>query len=197
MKTNFVLVDFENVQPKNISVLNGRPFAIKVFLGAKQARIPVEMAKAIQAFGPDAEYVQIDGGGKNALDFHIAYYIGRLSAQTPGASFHVISKDSGFDPLMKHLNAQGILCERFISIDEILLGKKSSSETHERLDAVIDNLSKRKSARPRTIKTLRSTINGLFANQLSDEELEGLIAQLTQRGALKVADGKVQYDLAS
>jgi hypothetical protein len=197
LKTNFVLVDFENVQPKNISVLNGRPFAIKVFLGAKQARIPVEMAKAIQAFGPDAEYVQIDGGGKNALDFHIAYYIGRLSAQTPGASFHVISKDSGFDPLMKHLNAQGILCERFISIDEILLGKKSSSETHERLDAVIDNLSKRKSARPRTIKTLRSTINGLFANQLSDEELEGLIAQLTQRGALKVADGKVQYDLAS
>ncbi|MDB5926390.1 MAG: hypothetical protein JWN13_5326 [Betaproteobacteria bacterium] len=197
MKTNFVLVDFENVQPKNISVLNGGPFAIKVFLGAKQARIPVEMARALQAFGPDAEYVQIDGSGKNALDFHIAYYIGRLSAQTPGASFHVISKDSGFDPLMKHLNAQGILCERFISIDEILLGKRSSSETHERLDAVIDNLSKRKSARPRTIKTLRSTINGLFANQLSDEELEGLIAQLTQRGALKVADGKVQYDLAS
>jgi hypothetical protein len=198
LKTNFVLVDFENVQPKNISVLNGGPFVIKVFLGAKQARIPVEVARALQAFGPDAEYIQIEGGGSNALDFHIAYYIGRLSSQTPDAYFHVISKDSGFDPLMKHLNTQGVMCQRLKSVGDILLAQKSDSEIiPERLDTVIDNLAKRKTGRPRTIKTLRSTINALFAKQLSDDEIDGLVEQLIRRGTIKVHDDKVQYELPS
>lgn len=197
MKTNFVLVDFENVQPKNVSLLSGGPYKIKVFLGANQGKIPIEMARALQTYGPDAEYIQIDGSGKNALDFHIAYYIGRLAAETPGASFHVISKDTGFDPLIKHLRAQNISCERSKSIADIPSAKilKSDSVT-DRVDALIDNLVKRKAAKPRTLKTLRSTIKALF-NQLADEELDGLVEQLTERGAIRVVEGKVHYELAS
>lgn len=197
MKIKFVLVDFENVQPKNVSLLSGGPYKIKVFLGANQGKIPIEMARALQTYGPDAEYIQIDGSGKNALDFHIAYYIGRLAAETPGASFHVISKDTGFDPLIKHLRAQNISCERSKSIADIPSAKilKSDSVT-DRVDALIDNLVKRKAAKPRTLKTLRSTIKALF-NQLADEELDGLVEQLTERGAIRVVEGKVHYELAS
>ena len=192
-----MLVDFENVQPKNVSLLSGGPYKIKVFLGANQGKIPIEMARALQTYGPDAEYIQIDGSGKNALDFHIAYYIGRLAAETPGASFHVISKDTGFDPLIKHLRAQNISCERSKSIADIPSAKilKSDSVT-DRVDALIDNLVKRKAAKPRTLKTLRSTIKALF-NQLADEELDGLVEQLTERGAIRVVEGKVHYELAS
>jgi hypothetical protein len=198
LKTNFVLVDFENVQPRDISVLNGGRYKIKVFLGANQGKIPVEMARVLQAFGPDAEYIQIDGSGSNALDFHIAYYIGRLTEQIPDAYFHVISKDGGFDPLIKHLKTQGILCQRLKCISEILLENISNPETiPEGLDAVIDNLAKRKSGRPRTLKTLRSTINSLFVNKLADKELDVLIEQLSRRGAIKVDDGTVHYDLPS
>jgi hypothetical protein len=198
LRLNFVLIDFENVQPKDISVLNGGNYRIKVFLGAKQAKIPVEMARALQAFGPDVEYIQTDGGGSNALDFHVAYYIGRLTAQIPDACFHVISKDGGFDPLIKHLSAQGVLCRRLKSISEILLEKIPNSGTPpERLDAVIDNLARRKSARPRTLKTLRGTINSLFVNQLTNEELDGIIEELTQRAAIRIDEGKVHYDLPS
>jgi len=197
LKIKFVLVDFENVQPKNVSLLSGGPYKIKVFLGANQGKIPIEMARALQTYGQDAEYIQIDGSGKNALDFHIAYYIGRLAAETPGASFHVISKDTGFDPLIKHLRAQNISCERSKSIADIPSAKilKSDSVT-DRVDALIDNLVKRKAAKPRTLKTLRSTIKALF-NQLADEELDGLVEQLTERGAISVVEGKVHYELAS
>jgi hypothetical protein len=211
LKTNFVLVDFENVQPRNVSMLNGRSFKIRVFVGSKQAKVPFEMARALQAFGPDAEYVQIDGNGKNALDFHISYYIGRLAAETPDASFYVISKDTGFDPLIKHLKAQGISCHRTSSIADIpgarISGSRSSSDTvdatkpfdskpvPEKVDAVIGNLTKRKAARPRTLKTLRSTIKALFREKLADADLDELIEQLKTRGAIKVADGKVQYEL--
>jgi hypothetical protein len=198
LKTNFVLVDFENFQPRNVGLLNGGPFKIKVFLGANQAKIPLEMARALQAFGLDAEYIQIDGSGSNALDFHIAYYIGQLAAETPDAYFHVISKDSGFDPLIKHLKVQGILCQRSTSIADIPLVKISNSKSvAEKVDAVVDNLAKRKASKPRTLKTLRSTIKALFVNQVAEEELDGLIEQLAKRGAIKVADGKVNYKLPS
>lgn len=107
MKTNFVLVDFENVQPKNIDELNGRSCKIKIFAGASQSKVPLALASSLRVLGADAEYIQIDGNGKNALDFHIAYYIGRLAAQNSDASFYVISKDAGFDPLIKRIVGRG------------------------------------------------------------------------------------------
>ena len=119
LKTIFVLVDFENVQPHNMGLLKGGPFKIKVFLGASQAKISLEMAQALQTFGTDAEYIQVVGSGKDALDFHIAYYIGRLSIEHPGAGFSIISKDTGFDPLIKHLKAKGVECKRSASIADI------------------------------------------------------------------------------
>jgi hypothetical protein len=60
----------------------------------------------------------MDGNGTNALDFHIAYYIGRLAAKCPDAYFHIISKDTGFDPLIKHLKGQGISCQRSAAVTE-------------------------------------------------------------------------------
>ena len=211
MKINFVLVDFENVQPKNMISLKGGLFRIKVFLGTNQTKIPVEMALALQIFGPDAEYVQIHGNGNNALDFHIAYYIGQLATVNPDAHFHIISKDKGFDPLIKHLQTKKISCQRWTSIADIPLIKTSNvkpapekpvktstaKSAPEKIDAVIDNLTKRKASRPRTLKTLRSTINALFVNKLADEEIETILGQLSKRGAIDIKDGKVNYRLPS
>lgn len=208
MKTNFVLVDFENIQPKNIGLLTGGSFKIKVFVGANQAKIPFEMVRALQTFGPNAEYIQIEGSGKNALDFHIAYYIGRMAAENPDAHFYVISKDKGFDPLIKHLKTQKISCQRSASIADVPHVKISTTRPNpvkilatnadrEKVDAVIENLEKRKASKPRTLKTLRSTIKALFANKLTVGELEEIIDQLSIRGAIKIADGKVSYEMTS
>lgn len=196
MKTEIVLVDFENVQPTNMTVPTTGPYKVKVFVGANQAKIPLEMVRTLQAFGPDAEYIQIDGNGRNALDFHIAYYIGRLAAENPRSSFHVISGDKGFDPLIRHLRQQGLSCRR----SEPLAGtrstkKKSKSQRNaERVDVVIANLAKRKAAKPRTLKTLRSTINVcLRKEELTEKDLDRLVDQLTDRGVIEVSDGKVHY----
>jgi hypothetical protein len=120
MKSHFVLIDLENIQPQNLALLQGDTFGIKVFVGPGQPKIPIGMAQALQTFGADAEYLKIEGGGKNALDFHIAYYIGRLSAENPGAVFHIVSKDGGFDPLVKHLHAHNIRCSRHASVADIV-----------------------------------------------------------------------------
>jgi hypothetical protein len=119
MTSNFILVDFENVQPAILASVAQAKFGVIVFVGASQTKVPFEMAAALQPMGADAAYVKISGNGKNALDFHIAFWIGQLSARYPSAAFHIISKDNGFDPLIAHLKERGISAARWPGISEI------------------------------------------------------------------------------
>jgi hypothetical protein len=195
LKTEFVLIDFENTQPKDVASLNGGRYNIKVFLGAQQAKIPLAMARAFQALGTHAEYIQINGNGNNAVDFHIAYYIGRLAATAPDAQFHVISKDTGFDPLLKHLEEQGISCQRLTSLAAVTSVKRNRALNGDRLGAVVENLAKRESAKPRTVNALRTTIHTLFAKQqLTEHEVDELIERLIGHDVIRISDGKVHYE---
>jgi PIN domain len=190
----FVLVDFENIQSISAVVLEGGPAKIKVFLGEHQSNVPLQTARALQRFGSDVEYIQIDGNGKNALDFHIAYYIGRLAAENPGASFQIVSKDTGFDPLVRHLTTRGIQCGRSATVSDITSLKPSKQlPTEQMIDAIVANLVKRKAGKPRTLKTLRSTIHALFGKEMPEQELDGLVNRLKSRGLIAVVDGKVSY----
>ncbi len=116
MTKPYFLIDFENVQPKALDQLQPGTSRIKVFLGQQQTRLMLELVQALQPFGSDAEYIAIQGSGPDAVDFHIAFYIGRLAADEAGAEFNIISKDRGFDPLVRHLNGLGIVCRRLPEI---------------------------------------------------------------------------------
>jgi hypothetical protein len=65
----------------------------------------------------------------------------------------------------------------------------------EKLAAVVADLHKRGSARPRTVKTLASTVNALFQKQLSEHEVSALIEQLKAQGIVTVSGTKVSYEL--
>ena len=196
MQTNYVLIDFENVQPKNLAVLSEHNFRVYLFVGANQTKLSFELASAMQELGEKASYIKISGNGPNALDFHIAYYIGEFSQKDPDAYFHIISKDTGFDPLIQHLRKSGLKIHRERDIGEIPVLKVSSSKTDtEKLEAIIKNLSGRGSSKPRKLKTLANTINSLFTQKLSDQELDNLIDQMTSTGQILVKDGNVSYRL--
>ncbi len=119
MKTNFVLIDFENVLPAHLERLHGLPVEIRIFLGQHQAKLPLELVASLQPFGKAVQYIQLTGNGKNALDFHLAFYLGRLAAECPGGFFHIISKDTGFDPLVAHMKGLNIFCQRSESVEAI------------------------------------------------------------------------------
>jgi hypothetical protein len=192
----FLFLDLENVQPEDLSALAGDSFKIKVFLGAHQTKIPVVLARALQAFGPDTEYIQMEGTGHNALDFHITYYLGRAAVENPKARFLIISKDTGFDPLVAHLKGRKLLCDRLPSVAGLRpVSPPSKNPSPDRIEMVIADLIKRQAARPRTQKTLTSTIHALFQKQLSDEEVRRILNELTKRGVVKVSDGKLSYEL--
>ena len=214
--TNYILIDFENVQPKDLSVLDAEHFKIIVFVGASQKNIPVDLVAALQPMGTRAEYLQITGNGSNALDFHIAFYIGRLATQDPTAHFYIISKDTGFDPLVKHLKAKEILVRRLLGVSNLplidptnkimpvaqlrdvnnipLMKSTNKKSSLEKIEMIIGNLQPRGTAKPRTLKTLSRTINSLFPKKLSDKELTSLINALKNKKYLTVSDtDKVSY----
>ena len=175
MPTNYVLIDFENVQPKNLEILKDHPFKIFVFVGANQTKVPF---------------------GHNSLDFHIAYYIGELSLKDPNGYFHIISKDTGFDPLIKHLRAKKIRIHREKDLAEIpLLRISNATSDEEKIEAIVQNLAGRGQSRPRKAKTLANTINSLFTQKLDEKGLEILITKLKEQKYVQIDQGKVSYNL--
>jgi hypothetical protein len=194
VRTNFVLIDFENVQPAALEALAEDHFKLFVFVGASQNKVPFETAVSLQKLGARAEYIKISGNGSNALDFHIAYYIGKLAATDSAAFFHIVSKDTGFDPLVQHLKSQGILAGRVKDITDIPLLKASVTKTPaERNQVALTWLQQMKASKPRTVNTLSSSIGALFQRQLTEEQISGIVQWLSEQGHLVVTGTKVSY----
>lgn len=194
MRTNFVLIDFESVQPASLEPLGHDHFKLLVFVGASQAKVSFDIADSLQRLGSRAEYIKISGNGPNALDFHIAYYIGKLAAAEPAAYFHIISKDTGFDPLVQHLKTNGIFAGRVKSIGDIPLVKASAAKTPaERVQVAVTWLKQTKASKPRLVKTLSSSIASLFQKQLAEDEVATIVQTLAEQGHLVVTGSKVTY----
>ena len=196
MPSNYVLIDFENVQPKNLELLAEHPVKVFVFVGENQAKIPFDLATSMQLRGKDASYVKITGNGQNALDFHIAYYLGELTLKEPDASFYIVSKDKGFDPLVRHLQSKKVRVERIRDLGDIpLLQVSTTASMDERIAAIVKNLGGRGLSRPRKVRTLQNAINSLFANKLDKPELTTLMKELQKRKLVVVDENKVHYNL--
>jgi hypothetical protein len=234
MKTNYVLIDFENVQPASIAALDAEHFHVIVFCGANQTKVGLDLATLMQKMGSRAQYLQISGNGSNALDFHIAFYIGELASREPGAFFHIISKDTGFDPLIAHLKSRKILSARSKTIADMPIFRAAEQASTSKLSAAppvvpststkssaaaakpgraaaaplrqgpaervadaVKDLVRRGNSRPRTVKTLSSTLHALFNKKLGETEITALIDALVH-GKHVVVDGtKVTYTLKS
>jgi hypothetical protein len=191
VKTNYILIDFESVQPKSLEQLADDYCKVIVFVGASQVKLARDLQISAQRLGSRVQQIKISGHGRNALDFHIAYYIGRLAAQEPSACFHIVSKDKGYDPLIQHLRSRKIFADRVKTISEILGVKSNSKSSQERF--VLTRLQKLKAGKPGTVKKLTGTIASWF--HLSEPDVASLVQSLANQGYLKVAGAKITYAL--
>lgn len=216
MKTNYILIDYENVQAKSLALLKGEQFQVRIFLGPGNTKLPVELVLAMHELGERADYVILETPGANALDFHIAYYLGVLATNDPTGCFHIISKDTGFDPLIKHMKARKISVTRSISIEQIpclipppINGKSAKDNAaaadqnnssakisiDESIKIIVKNLIKQKASKPGTPKTLISTIHAKCGKDTLTADIEAVYKGLISRGYIKVDGAKITYHL--
>jgi len=218
MATNYVLVDFENVQPDSLEALSSGAFRVKVFVGANQAkgRVSFEFSESMQKLGSHAEYVRIARSGPNAVDMHIAYFIGRLVEKEPNAFVYIVSRDTDFDPLVEYLQASGVACKRAKTIAEIARSMPKpkapaqapkatrsavppARRAHsDKLAPIIKQLHSL-SGKPGTRKKLSQTIANYFRQHggpLADSAIEQLIEDLIRMKYVTQSGTKVSYNLS-
>lgn len=219
LRTNYVFIDYENVQVKSLALLKAEHFRIQIFLGPKNTKLPIELVIAMQEFGNRAGYIILETSGNNALDFHIAYYLGTIAAIDATAYFHIISKDTGFDPLIQHLKSKNILCARSPCIenlpcfiakadpDEVIkpdakqVGKttvkvqKKETQIESLIGNVVSDLIGRGTSRPVTVTSLRSTIRAKLGKLTSTETVDLVSNALIKKGYVVVDGSKVSYAL--
>jgi hypothetical protein len=197
MKTNFVLVDCENVPSPALSLLKDEQFRVWIFLGQNNTKLKKEVVLAMQQLQDRLKFVDMAGSGNNALDFHVAYYLGSLTREDPTGFFHIISRDKGFDPLVEHLRSYQLLVVRSESIEAMPCWQqkkaKTTSNEKELLDLVIADLRKRKASKPGRLKTLFGTIRATCGKDLPDSKIDAVIRSLVKLSYLKIEGTKVQF----
>lgn len=202
-----VLIDFENVQPKALGRLIPGTITIKVFLGQHQNKVVLDLVRALQPFGKDAEYIQIIGSGPDAVDFHIAFYIGEIAARAPDTRFLIVSKDKGFDPLVKHLTDRGFDISRLPDMPAQVAQPKPvaktiakgagrpASTTKARAEEAVIRL--KKSTRPTTLAKLTSTLANWFGESWGEKSLNAVLQSLQDSKLIAVTGTKVTYKLGA
>ena len=197
MRINYVLIDFENVQPDNVTILDQEWIRVLLFVGKAQTKIPLELAKTIQKMGDRAQYVEMGGSGKNALDFHIAYYLGKLSSTDKESYYHIVSKDQGFDPLVEHLkNEEHLSIDRIEDLGPIaeLVKKKALNRSPaDRVDYVKGFLMRPNATRPRSRKTLLNHVIAAFGKTVTEAEAQEVIEGLFANGWVRENGTRIEY----
>ncbi|TAG48111.1 MAG: hypothetical protein EAZ30_07240 [Betaproteobacteria bacterium] len=195
-RINYVLVDHENVSLSDADLLTSAAIRLIVFVGQGQKKISIDSAIAVQRLGTNAEYVQMSGTGPNSLDFHIAFYLGRLAEQNQTGFFHIVSKDKGFDPLIAHLKAQKLSAARSESISALPFARsRSITGAADRAMAFSEQLLKPKATKPSKRKTLTSAIAAFFSNALTDAEIEAVVASLESMNSLSFDGEKTRWSI--
>ncbi len=188
-----LLIDFENVQQVDFSEIDKESYSVKIFVGASQKNIPVDLVTAAQPFGLNIEWIRIDGSGKNALDFHIAYSLGSYSQTHPKQEYIVLSKDTGFDPLVRFIIKKGISCSRINSLLELDTNARKGKPKDSELERIINNLKKiDPNKRPRSRKTLTAHVKSVLNTDI-ESEVQNAMDSLFMLGNVYEEGSRVKY----
>ncbi|PPC80853.1 MAG: hypothetical protein CTY38_10175 [Methylotenera sp.] len=132
MIKNLLLVDHENKHRVDLSALDSSYSAI-IFVGHHQPEPKVKKKIEQKNKFVRVDYQKIDGFGKNALDFHIAFTLGRVFETEPDTQCYILSADKGFDPLIKHLGTNNFKCVRIESIENLPIESEEATVTEKQV----------------------------------------------------------------
>jgi hypothetical protein len=185
-----LFVDLENVQKLDLTMVPASAH-VMIFYGVTQKKLPEELVVQAQPLGARLKWIKISGQGTNALDFHIAFYLGRQLTQSPKSECVILSRDAGFDPLVRHLASSGHACRRVITLkDAFPLRPSGTGDSFSRLIALLQ----KEKSRPSKLKGLTGKVKSWF-QKLPDEERDALIKRLFSESYAQESGASLIYSL--
>ena len=218
MSDAVLLVDFENVQKLDLALIPAH-VELRIFVGASQAKVPMPLVMQAQSLGTRLEWIRIDGQGSNALDFHIAFYLGEYLAAAHAVRYVILSRDKGFDPLVRHLKARGLDVARVSALADAFPGgtrpraarrapaslaaragyaparvAQAAAPADPNVARALALLAKAdKVRRPRTRARLAAQVASYFPGKLGEAEVERLVGRLFAEGRISESNGRLSY----
>jgi hypothetical protein len=129
MSVTHILVDFENTQPsaQDVALLRDANQCLWIFRGPSQKKYDAEFTEALLPLADRVRVIKCEKSGRNAVDMHIAFQMGRLlgelkqtSGTEPVLALVVVSRDTDYEPLLQYIRAQGQAARRVTSVREAL-----------------------------------------------------------------------------
>ena len=128
-----ILIDYENIQPKSFENVEVDECHIWLFLGVNQQKsLPLELVETLLRFdNKNAHIIKMQHAGKNALDFYLSFYLGKISEIDPKADVCILARDSGYDILVEHLNStyDGMNIKRSVNANQLTVNYESHENT--------------------------------------------------------------------
>ena len=217
---NHVFIDFENVHEFDPDVVGGSNMSLTLLVGAKQTKLNATFVEKLLHHAGTVQFVRLSSSGRNALDFTLAYYLGRAAAADPAGRFHIISGDKGFDPLVEHLQSRNIRAFRHSDLSTITAAgalasnpappppkpkatpvtraatkpKAAVSGRKDLMAAVLTLLNKVPARRPKKYASLVSHLKTHIGKGTTEAQVKSLIDDLQKEGHLSVGEkGAITY----
>ncbi|MEO8614195.1 MAG: PIN domain-containing protein [Luteolibacter sp.] len=192
-RTQYIFIDYENVSESDLSRVSGKTVRVFMIIGTKHKKLPTSLFLFAQDHPEQLRIIQTPVDGRNALDFVLTLELGRMIAADPKGYFHIVSKDTDFDSVIRHLKGETKLIARHTSLTEI----RALQTPEERLAKIKTELEDTTKSRPSTRKTLENKIRSAFENKAEPEFIEKSIKSLVQSGILEFTEtDKVTYKAA-
>ena len=212
--THYVFVDFENVPAIDLGLIDEKPVHVTLMIGKNQKKIDLALVHQIKRHAARVELIEVGAAGHNALDLTLAYYLGQAAYSAPQAQFHIVSKDTDFDPLIAHLRGQKIKAARhgsfatlpFLPQPKQPTIKKSATTTKpqpelfasspaaDKFDKLLARLKNNSAPRPKKRSSLLAHISTAYGNKLPETELNLHLDALAKSGVLAIdAKDRVSY----
>lgn len=171
MKQYFV--DYENVHEDGLVGVDEvrEPIEVHVFNSRMGMLSSFDSLYAGLSLYVTWRFEMADNGQRDALDIQLAGFLGFAAAKSPSDTFHIVSKDKGYDSLVTSFTRNGINVTRQINIrgDKDLASLQEEDKVQE---TVAKEVSQKEVKTEERFMTLRSLIP---ADVCSDETITGII----------------------
>ena len=192
---NQVFVDFENVHEVDPALIGAKSVSLTLLLGARQTKLDAALVEKLMENAASVQLVRLTTSGRNALDFTLAYYVGRAVMADPTGHFHIVSGDTGFDPLIEHLRSRHIRADRHADFAPLTAqarvsapAKPPSAPPEDLLTRASEHLRKLVTNRPKRKKTLISHLRARFDKTATDAAMLDLVNRLCKAGRLTIGE---------
>lgn len=189
----YLYIDYENVQDVNVDIIK-KTVKVTIIVGENQTRLPIELVQKTQPFGNAVQWIRVNGKGRNALDFFIAFFLGKDVAENKEKTFIIYSKDTGYDPLINHLKKSGIKAMRIVSFQELSQNKAIKID-EAGIKKVKESLIKTTAnKRPKKRNSLAGFISSQYKG-IPKQHIENIIEDLFIKKIVYEENGIIKYSL--